>query len=206
MTRFIVGALLCLGVVGCAGSGTSVSTHQPPATHTQAVSRSASAGGYLAGDLDKDRDDRGDKSYSLKPSDGEDTFVSANDGKKADPTVTRDVTALVKRYYAAAAAENSALACALLDPALATGLAEGEEQPGYEGRKTCLYAVAPVLKQQHRLLAEDNVATMTVIEVRTTGEVGTAIVGFRTMPVGTIRVKRDHGVWKMDALIDTGTT
>ena len=205
-------ALLCLSATGCSSNGSHSSSHassrhlagNAPAQSVKS-SHKGQAGGYLAGDADADEDDKGNKRYNLEVS-GNDTFVPASDGKEAGRTDKQRIATLIKRYYLAAAAGDGARGCALLDPALTKELAAGQERPGEVASKACAAAVSQIFRQQHQLLASDDVATMSVIEVRVKGDVAAALVGFRTMPVGRIHLKRDRGHWKVDALFDTGLT
>lgn len=60
-------------------------------------------------------------------------------------------------------------------------------------------------RQEHQMLAADDVATMLVIDVRTKGNDATALVGFRTEPVGKLRLRRETtGSWKLASLLDVG--
>jgi hypothetical protein len=156
-------------------------------------------GSYLKSDGDQDKDD----GNPVDAAEHTDTLVDVY-GRPVDQLDKRAVTILIKRYYAAAVARDDTEACLLLASTLATGLAEGQGQGAGGDGKTCASVVAPLFEQQHAQLAEDDVATMVVIAVRVKGDIAMATLGFRTMPVGKIFVKRERGTWKMDALLDTG--
>jgi hypothetical protein len=158
-----------------------------------------SAGSYLKSDGDRDNDDRSSPIETVEKSD---TLIPWTYGKEAGRADKRAITAFVKRYYAAAAAGDGARACSLLYSTLAAGLGEGQDQP--LPSRTCAAVVSLLFEQQRQRLAADDVATMTVVDVRIEGDDGIATLGFRTMPVGQFRVKRERGAWKVDALLDTG--
>jgi hypothetical protein len=157
----------------------------------------------LISDGDRDNDDR---EHPIKGFEKTDTLAPLSYGKEADSTERRDVTSVVKRYYAAAAADNGIQACSLLAPTLAQGLGESEGQTAHGTANNCPATVSLLFKQQHQQLAADEVATMTVIDVRVSGDVGVATVGFRAALSGRIHVKREDGAWKVNALLDTGSS
>jgi ketosteroid isomerase-like protein len=157
---------------------------------------------YLASDEDDDQDDDGDPRYYLKPS-MQDTFVPPWEGARASRSDRLAIAALVKRYYTAAAAEDGAQACAMLSADIVAGLSEEPQSSSSPTRQSaCAVALSRVYKTQHRLLEEDDVSTMVIADVRINHDVATAIVGFRSMPVGSLRLRRQKGAWKIDAILD----
>jgi len=86
---------------------------------------------FLADDRDADRDDDGSANHYLTPArHGEDTYISAADGDLADQTERDAVSAVLRHYYTAAAAGDGTIACTMLAPSMASGLAEGQAQSG----------------------------------------------------------------------------
>jgi hypothetical protein len=199
-------ATLCFVATACS-SGETELRHRTTTHGAQTIisSKAPLVDGYLASDEDADKDDTGDKSYDLKAS-AHDSFIPEGVGNKADQTDKRAITALIKRYYAAAASGDGAAACSLLSSSLVNGLAEGQEGPGHSQGMTCGIALSRLFKQQHALLAADDIATMSVIDVHVKRNLAIALVGFKTMPVGDIPLKREMSHWTINALLDTGTT
>jgi hypothetical protein len=203
-------ALLGLALVACGSTGkttssrplTSDSPTLPAATVATTRSRAVRSGGYLKEDGDKDGDDHG------RPVRGEndDLTLFAAYGRRASSADARAITALVKRYYAASATEDSATACSLLSSSLITGVVTEQSQTGQGAGKTCPASIAPLLKQQHQQLVADDVATMVVTSVHVKGDLGLAALGFRTMPEAEIVVEREGQAWRIDALFDSNMT
>jgi hypothetical protein len=198
-------ALLAVGATAC-GAGTvkapasPVSSEaRPPGGTTTAPASIASSGGYLKNDGDKDFDDpehgrgRGDPEYDA-------SILFAPFGPRADPADARAVTTLVKSYYAASAAENGAKACSLLSAGLTIGV--GGDPGGSAGSvgNGCASSMSSLLKQQHQLLLQEEVATMVVTSVHVKHNLGVAALGFRRMPESEILVEREGRTWKIDAL------
>jgi ketosteroid isomerase-like protein len=133
----------------------------------------------------------------------QDTFIPPWDGAEAGRSERLAIVSLVKRYYAAAAASDGAHACMMLSADIVAGLSEDPQSSSSPTRqRACTAALSRVYKMQHRLLAEDDVSTMVIVDVRINRDVATAIVGFRTMPVGSVRLLRKKGTWKIDAILD----
>ena len=127
-------------------------------------------------------------------------------GRAASATDKQAVTALVKRYYAAAAAGEGATACSLIQSSLANAVAEDYGQapgPSYlRGGKTCQAVMSLLFKHDHhQLIAE--VRTLDMTRVRVKGNIGLAVLGFRAMPEREISVSREGSVWKINALLDS---
>lgn len=177
-------ALLVATTVGCG--------HASKATG----SRTVTSRGYDRLDGDTDEDDE----HPLTAG-NDDSSLFSTYGTSASPADSRVIGALVKRYFAAAAASNGAAACALLDVTLAHQLVEGEPSSG-----DCARALSLQLVRQHELLAADDVATMTVIYVHVKGSLGLAALGFRKAPEQQIIVEREGGEWKVDALVGSDLT
>jgi hypothetical protein len=198
--------LCCLDLASCGSSGAAVGSRLPGGVAHGALHAGTSrppGGGYLASDGDADKDDGGNKGYSLDLAPTGDDFLSANDGGKADRNDARTVVSLIKRYYAAAAAGNGGAACTMLAARLAEGLAEGPPQTNLSPTEACATTISLLFKREHDTFARDDVATMVVVEVQLRDDIATATLGFKTRPIGQIRATKENGEWKMNALIDT---
>jgi hypothetical protein len=209
LALFAVGLLsVCLAACGGTSKGAGSASHassNAAATGSTPLTTSSTTppGSYFKNDGDKDGDDedRGGKS-----ADNDDRALLAAYGNEAGQADKRAVTTVVKGYYAAAAAGDGAKACSLLATSLAMGLAEGQSQSVQSGGKTCAAAVSLLFKQQHQQLAADDVATMVVTGMHVKGNLGLAVLGFKTMPEGEILVEREDRAWKIDALFDSDMT
>jgi len=118
----------------------------------------------------------------------------------------RAVVALVKRYYAVAAAGNGSEACSLLYSLFAEEVPEvyGEPpgEPALRG-KTCAIVTSKLFKQRRRRLSVQR-ASLEVVGVRVRGLRGLALLRFKGKPERDIPVHRERRMWKIDALIDGG--
>jgi hypothetical protein len=104
------------------------------------------------------------------------------------------------RFYADAKAESGARACALMTASVVRAIPEDYGRspgPAYlRGGKTCGAIVSRQFKHVHRELA----GVVGVTGVRVSDGEGLALLGSRTMPASEIFVRREGGVWKVDAL------
>lgn len=136
--------------------------------------------------------------------DGDDSSVRGF-GHAASAVDRRAITALVKRYYALADAEDGAAACPMIVPSLANSVVEALGGPGgppFAHGKTCAEVMTSVFAHYHRQLAADTV-TLRVSGVRVDGRVGVAVLAFRTLPGRQINVARMGAGWRIDILLDT---
>lgn len=189
----------CLSACGGAGKTvTGPSSTDPARKFAGADTRTVPPGGYLKSDSDKDADEhqKGPSNEDM----GE--MVTASHG--ARPADKRAIAAVVKRYYAAAVAGDGATGCSLLDPALAEATAH-EQTPIAAGTgKSCAASLSRLFAQQHKRLAAEEPATMVVTGVHVDGDAGLVTLGFRAAPEGELVLQRDSGVWKVDALFESG--
>jgi hypothetical protein len=188
LPALLASALLGIGIgVGACGSSASTSI--------------SSRSGYLKEDGDKDGDDG---AYPAHPGQDDQSFL-ATYGGRARPATARAIASVVERYYAASLAGDGASACALLNAGLATALA-AQRGRAAQGDRACAAALSPLLAQQHpHLLAEDP-ATMVVTGVYAKGNLGLAVLGFRSAPESDIVVAREGRAWRIDALFDNQMT
>lgn len=164
----------------------------------------APPGGYLKADGDGDNDD--DNGHQKKGTVNDDVTLLSYYGGTAPPADRQAITAVIKRYYAAAVAEDGMTACSLLHSSVALALAKGQSQATQAGKAACAAALAPLLKQQHKYLVAIEVPTMVVPVVHAKGDLGLAVLGFRSQPEGEILVEREGRAWKLGALLDSELT
>jgi hypothetical protein len=201
-------ALLGLSAGACGraaqGTGSSARSASVAAATGGAASGTASSsrsGGYFIGDGDVD--DRGQQS------DIDDRGVRGF-GHEASAAEVRAVASLIKRYYAAAVAGDSATACSLIHSSLARSSdfakavpSEYAPAPGSSAlRGSCAQITSLLFKLDHQQLVAD-AATIRVTGVRVNGALGLALLGFRTTPERHILVKREGRAWKIDELLDS---
>jgi hypothetical protein len=192
-------ALLSLDAVACGGSskGTDpVSQASSNAAATgSAPATTASSTTPAMQPVKSDNDNDGDN--------GEDDF---NWGQAASAADSQAATALVKRYYAVAAAGDGAMACALIYSIFAEEISEVYGQPPGPAAlrgKTCAAVMSKLFKQERQQLIVDN-ATLEVARVRVKEKRGLVLLSFKGMPQRNIPVHRELGAWKIDALLDSG--
>jgi hypothetical protein len=133
--------------------------------------------------------------------DGDDGSVVAY-GRSASAVEERVIAALVERYHAVAVAGAGAVACSLIAPSVAGAIPEDYGRapgPTYlRGGKTCSAVMSLLFKHAHGQLA----GAVEVTGVRVEGDRAIALLGSGTMPAGDIIVRREHGAWKIDGLIE----
>ena len=147
-------------------------------------------------------DGDGDEAVANRPYDGDDGAVRLY-GRAASTSVRRQVTALVERYYEAAAAGNWGRACALTYSLRAEAMTEEDTEillPAYlQGAKTCSAAMSLLFAH----MPNRPPRKVAVLSVRVDGRRGAALIGSRGAPLSVIAVKRELGRWKIDAPIGT---
>jgi hypothetical protein len=125
-------------------------------------------------------------------------------GHVANQNETDVVVALIKRYYAAAAAEDGHLGCSLLYPLIAETVVEDYGRPpgplALRGG-TCAVVVSKVFRQRHRRLVTD-IARLHVTQVRTSGNQGLALLTFGSAPRRYLPLRRHGGAWKVASFFD----
>ncbi len=187
---FLVAALVCVGLGAC-GGGSASGTSASESAGRQTLPRI---------EVTEDADEDSDK-YGSEPDNEHEAF-----GHPADATDARLVTALVKRYYAAAAHEDGAAACGLLYSLFAESVAEtyGEASgsPSLHG-DTCAQVMSKLFAQMHRRLSDGT--AVRVAAVRVEFDLASAQFGFAGMkPTRYTMARRERGVWKLDLLLDVG--
>jgi hypothetical protein len=198
----LVIAAVLFGAAGCGGTdrGTSSVRHASTATLHRAGSVSASVPAAptsratsrpVASDNDADGDGGAD---------------DIGWGNAARPADQRAVVALVRHYYALAAAEDGAGACALIYSIFAEEIPEvygaPPGEPAVRG-PTCAVVMSKLFRLRHRQLAGD-IAKLKVSRVRVKGLRGLAFLNLGALSEHDIPVHLEHGVWRIDALLDGG--
>lgn len=204
LATLFVTALLGIGLSAC-GAGKSASSASPVpdaktgSTTASAASGTAPAPAYIKADGDKDND-------IGAPFDDTNNDLALNYGHPADAADKQAVTALLKRYYAAALAGDGAKTCAMLYVTFAEAIPE-DYGPGSAGApylkqgKTCPAVMGLLFKHFHSQLAAE-LPLLKVSRVRLVQHHGFAILSFGTMPEREITVRREKRTWKVEALLD----
>lgn len=208
--------LLCIGVAACGSSSNreSASANSPssstPATtaHVDTTSPAvASPSGHpepahkvTRSDLEKY--DRDEDDYIHVPDDHNPAPAGFTPANAADK---RAITALVKRYYAAALRGDGAGGCSMIDVGLvkAIPLDYGKLGPSFLRRAApnCPAVMSLYFKHEHRLLSRE-VPAMQVARVSVKGDQGVAIMRFGPLHERFITQLREHGRWMIAAVLD----
>jgi hypothetical protein len=123
-------------------------------------------------------------------------------GHEASAADRRAITALVERYYAAAAAGDGKTGCRLIYSSIAGAVPEDYGKPpgpAYSRGKTCPVVLAKVFGHIHGEAA--GLAVTAVTGVRVYRDRGFAELRSSVTPNGEIFVEREHGSWKIGALM-----
>jgi hypothetical protein len=214
----IASVLLGVCVTACAGAGGHTSSTSPDAP------KGVSAQGYLNdGDAEDfyDSDSHSDSGGRVNPDDtdgdsvgeynrkydngnyrdGDDRSV-LDYGHSASAADGRAVTAVVERFYAAAAARDPETACSLMVVSIAKAAPENYSQapgPSYlYGGKTCRAVMSRMFKYLRSELSD---AAVRVTGVRVKNNRAIALLGSNRMSASEIFVRREGGDWKIDALL-----
>lgn len=190
-------ALLGVGVGACGGTSHASNRYLNDGDHDPI--------GDEDGDNSSDTDNDAPRDYqpvineSGRYHDADDSMTLAY-GHAAGPADTRAVVALVKRYYAAAAAGDGKSACSMILPSLVKAVPEdyGKLGPQYlHGGKTCEAVLSLLFEHFHSKLA----APIGVTGVRIEGKQAYALLGSATMSASYITVQREHGAWTINQLL-----
>jgi hypothetical protein len=196
-------ALLSLGAVACGGAGkggssvSRASTTLASGSSASGISSTSTGQNIPPRDYDEDRDGTPNSRYDS------DDYAVLTFGHEASPAERQVVTALVKSFYAAAAAEDGAKACSLIYSLLAESIPEtyGEVATGppeLRG-KTCAVVMTKLFKRDHQELVVHN-ATLKVTGVRVEAKNGFVLLDFKGVPDRHVVLHRELGAWKIDSL------
>jgi hypothetical protein len=151
-------------------------------------------------DRDNDSDSTGKDRY-----DSDDRSV-LDFGHAANAADSRQITALIRRYYAAAAAEDGTKACSMIYSTYAEAIPEdyGTSPPGpaYARGTTCPAVLTLVFKHFHNEIMA-RLPKLEVSRIRIREHQGVAVLSFPGMSEREIRLSREGRTWKAIALTDS---
>lgn len=194
-------------MVACGGSGksttsgasTTVSSTKTDATGSTVPTDTTPAHVETKADADKDND-------LEAPYDDTNNNSTLNFGHEANSADTRTITALIKRYYTAALAENGAKACSMIYSTLEEAVPEdyGQSPPGpsYMSGTTCSAVLSLLFKHFHPQITLEY-PKLVVARVRLVEHHGYAILHFGTLPERQIDVSREGHTWKIGQVLDS---
>lgn len=146
-------------------------------------------------DTDNDYRDNASKGYY----DSDDGAVPTY-GHPASAADTQALTALAKRYFAAATAGEAAKACSMITSVLVKAIPEDYGRapgPVYLRGSTCQAVMTHLFKHVRAQLAASTVVT----GVRVNGSQAHVLLGSTTMPASYLFVERERGAWKIAGLL-----
>jgi hypothetical protein len=185
--------LLAAGALGCGSSG--------------ANSSSARERAALAAAVGKHDGDGDDDSFGQGPADTDKDAI-ATYGPAADPTERQAIVSVIRRYYAAAAADDGAEVCSLTYSLFAESLVEahsrGRGAPALRG-DSCAQVAAKLLAGRHSEIARDLAALrVTVIQLRE--RQGWAVARFGIANERIVQLQHlPDGAWAMNVLLYRGS-
>lgn len=148
------------------------------------------------GGPDNDVDTPVPESYRFPDSDDREAFAFGHSPGSASSAIN----AVVKRYFAAAAAEDGASGCRLLIPSLASTVPDANvgANGAVRGRRsTCAAALQSVFTHYHGELE----GTVQVASIRVKEATAQVIVTSRTLRAGEIFLTRQSGSWWIEELL-----
>jgi hypothetical protein len=202
-----IGAVVCMSMAGCGQphrrhtiAGLPQSVYAAAAPPTTTIIR----GGYVRGDADVDDVNGAD------PADSNDDYPLSAFGRRADAADRKEISSVVERYYAAAAAHDGRRACQMVTahlrshPGSTRTVPEDRfsvtPHPHVSPGESCA-RVASDLFTRNDVELHGRPKAVQVTVVRTHGSHGLAIMALRATPERWIPVVREHGVWRVAALL-----
>src|ERR1700722_12694083 len=212
-------SLLSLGVSACGGTShasrpattsTTASSEANPeerpldADHDTDVGKKDEDGSALPIPPEVDRDNDHDTSVHTRYDSDDKSILDF--GHAADPADKQQITALVRRYYAASAAEDGTTACSMIYSPYAESIPEdyGTSPPGpkFARGNTCAEVMTKVFKHFHEGVAQ-RYPLLKISRVRVKGRVGIAILSFGPkLSEREIHLEKEGHAWKALALIE----
>jgi hypothetical protein len=217
--------LLTLAAAGCGGSGPAgphktatipgINTALPPTAERGAILTSAIPRGQkVRGDGDADNPGDLDGNGDIDPEDGDSDYPVRSsylfpdtddevtlDGRSPDASERGAIAAVVRAYYAAAAAENGTLGCSLLTSSLAASAVEDYGSTGasaaLRGAKTCAALLSALFRNSHQELA----GPVEIFAVRASGAEAHVVLTSRTLRASSIELARQAGHWRVQELL-----
>jgi hypothetical protein len=206
LLMLLAGAPLGLGAAAC-GSATHGGTGTAPQTQAAVGSavRSPSAVA-TSGRGASDGDDADDASGNNGSGEKEDDSTVTDYGQPADAALTRTITAIAKRYFAAAAAADGAATCPLIVLDLVAAIPGNfgkAPNPSYMRGNTCAEVCSKLFKHMHRQLAAE-AGGLEIAGVRATHPTVYVLMAFKNSPYRRyIALEREDGTWKFEAMLDS---
>jgi hypothetical protein len=227
MILVAVAASFCVLACGASRPGANTqpqrsSAQGSPASTGATIASATNARAY--GRLKGDEDDDDDHSATYKANGNFDKDVDFDDdvkdnahkgyrdrddgpavgfGHPASAADHRAIKSVVKRYFAAAAADDATTACSLTFSLLADALSEDYgHAPGplyLRNAKSCKEIFLLLFKHLHTQI----VWPFKVTSVRVRGLRAYALLGSPTMPASMTELRRELGVWKLDQVLST---
>ncbi len=215
--------VLSLSIVGCGGGSSRTASHNSNGPTSSAHGSTASVASDNEEKLDPDKDHDGatpDEDDKTPPphadQDGDTdsngkTYFDGDDsrilryGRPAGEPAKREITALVKRYYAAANAENGVKACSMIYSIYAEAVPEdyGTSPPGpaWARGNTCGQVMDRIFAHAHDEIAS-KFPKLRVTEVRVKGRRGLAVLRFAKIPPSEVAVRLEGKAWRLSTLLD----
>ncbi|HEX3548397.1 MAG TPA: hypothetical protein VHU62_17805 [Mycobacterium sp.] len=177
-----VALLTVLLVTGCGGSRNATTTAEA----------TAGVPAYLTHGTDRDND--GDRN--------DDDLGTIDFGHAADAADLRESTALLTRYFAAAATGDGHTGCALLLPFVAEALPEQDAPTPQLRHSSCAVVLSRLFAMRHALLAVKH-TSLRVAAVRVQGDRALAVLDFPAIPeVRQMTERRVGGRWRLLSIFD----
>lgn len=198
----LAAGLLALSVAACGGSalgpGTTVERRDIP-LHPGVAFKPEAPARRLHADADHDNDP------------GKPDIDAPGDqlnfpGRPAKGAERATIATLVRRFYAAALAENGTRACSLLYSPLVEAAVEDYTPPAgpeyLRGARDCEQVTAGIFRYYHAALAAE-VPRLRVLQVLVKGRAGIVLLGFGGLPERKLPVIREGHTWRIDAPQDS---
>jgi hypothetical protein len=207
VSRFGAAILLavpCLALAACGSShgprgATTAGSAPPPlaanAPPIETAPPTAANAPHL--DADEDYDDASGKHYDL------DDYEILHFGQAASPAEAAAIAALVRNYYAYAAARDGKDACKLVFSVVAESLPEQYGVKTY-GR-SCASVASKLFRLKHSVYVERH-ATLQFLGARVEGQHGFALLRFNAKNAYDehLRLRREGNRWTLHQLLDEG--
>jgi hypothetical protein len=195
-------AAMTLGVNVTACGGTSDGSSDAVATSGVPVTTVSSTPGTTASNGTQTAGHQRDSNDGDNDPNSSDDEAFLDYGHAASGADERAVSALVKRYYAAAASADGAAVCAQIYGIIAESTTEEYAQSHKLSGPTCAVVMSKLFRQRRQRMAAD-LAALRVTRVRIEGETGYAFVYLGQVPEPYVAVHRENGAWKMESPFET---
>lgn len=196
-------AVVFVGVWCCGCGGSSNATSSTSKSASVSVTTSSSSSTVSAGKRSGSSTTHTSRETEAGAAKNISTFGHAATGAEK-----RAITALVRAYYAAAAADDGAKACSMIYSIFEEAIPEDYGQPPGppELRGTTCAVVLSKLFRHVPGQPPSVLAKTEVTGVRLRGRVGYAQLRSSAMPAGEIGLEREHSSWKLSSLIGSSCT